>query len=67
MGKFIAGIVTFFGVLFLFAFINAFIIKVAWQYSLTEMYNLAEPTYLQAFALSILTGSLFKSSTMSKS
>lgn len=67
MGKLAGILVGFFGMLFLLAALNTLIIKIAWAYSVTPMFGIREPGWVEAFALAVLTASLFKSSSVSKS
>jgi hypothetical protein len=59
MSKFFAAVIGAIGLFFLVIVINAFIIKLAWAYSLTTLFYFPEPTWTEAFALSMLCGALF--------
>lgn len=50
------------GALALIVLITTFFVKIAWAYSITTIFGLKELTWTQAFALSALSSSLFKSS-----
>ena len=53
-------------VVFLFAFIFAFITCWAWSGSVAQIFHLPELTYSQAYWLNVLGGMICKSSSISK-
>ena len=70
MDKLIAGIfIASAGLLLIlvFAFFFAFVTKLAWAYSVAEVFHLPELTFFQAFAMNVLGGMLFKGSNSSVS
>ena len=50
--------------IFLFAFLSAFITRIAWEYSVAQIFHLPLLTYWQAYALNILGGMVCKSSSV---
>ena len=57
IGAFILG----FGIVLLGALLTAIFVRLAWNYSMPHIFNLPTISYLQAYALSILSGMLLKS------
>ncbi len=64
----VLGFAAFGFLLILFiSFLGAVVTKIAWAYSVAEIFHLSELTFLQAFALNVLGGMVCKGSNASAS